>query len=119
MSAIWFGAAGHGRSAHRQDHFISCDTAPPNHAAHRRGFMVLLMVVAVLAVVALIGGTAKGLTDMGAAFPSLSALFEAASWDKFFAGFGRVMALVSMVGVALLLLRRNRRKARNAAPPEK
>jgi len=92
MNAFLFPAGRRRISAHNSGdyrHDYACDTQPPNHAAHRRGFVVILIVVGVAGCVALIGGMLQGLSDMGAAFPSGSALFEAAAWDRFFAGFGR------------------------------
>lgn len=119
MNAFTFRAGRRDRAAlhHPGDHdrFLSCDTQPPNRHAQRRGFFALLFLCAAAASVALIAGTLQGFGDMGAAFPNLSALLDAASWDKFFAGLGRVAALVAVVAVALMLLRRRHRKAKKAA----
>ncbi len=111
--------AGRRRSAHdHHDHF-SCDTVPPNHQAHRRGFIALLLLCAVAGAVALIGTTLQGITDMGGAFTSPSSLLDAGAWDKFFAGFGRVATLLLVVGFAVMLLRHNRRKAKKIAAAKK
>ena len=75
--------------------------------------------VAVAAAVGLIGSVLQGFSDMSAAFPSGSALFEAASWDKFFAGFGRVAALIFFLAAVVVVARWRRRKARRITPPEK
>ncbi len=122
MNAYLFRAGRRHLSAHdfgddRDDR--SCDTQPPNHAAHRRGFFIILIVVGAAASVALIGGVLQGVSDMGAAFPSGSALFEAASWNKFFAGFGRVAALIFFIAAVVVAVRWRRRKARRIAPPKK
>jgi preprotein translocase subunit SecG len=122
MNAFLFPAGRRRISAHNSGdyrHDYACDTQPPNRAAHRRGFFIILIVIALAACVALIGGVLQGFSDMGAAFPSGSALFEAASWDKFFAGFGRVAALIFFLTAVVLVARRRRRKAKRIAPPEK
>lgn len=105
------------RSAHdHADQFPGCDSAPPNHRAHRRWFIAMLCVFAIAAAVALIGGMLHGLSDMAGAFTSLSALFDGASWDRFFAGFGRVAALVLAIVLTVLVLKRNRRRTRASRP---
>lgn len=101
------------RAGHRASlHCGPCDTdcEPPNHHAHRRGFILIVIVFALALVVALICGVVKGVVDMGAAFPSVAALTDAASWDRFFAGFGRFAAIVLGMVVVLLLLRRRRKR---------
>ncbi len=121
MNAYLFATGRRRLSAHDsgddQQHYF-CDTEPPNHAAHRRGFIVILIVVGVAAGVALIGGVLQGFSDMGAAFPNGSALLEAASWDKFFAGFGRVAALIFVVAAVVVVTRWRRRKAKRIAVPK-
>lgn len=107
----------HSSSDHQR--YYSCDTEPPNHAAHRRGFVVILIVVGVAGCVALIGGMLQGVSDMGAAFPSGSALFEAAAWDRFFAGFGRVAALVFFLAAVVVIVRWCSRKPKRLALPKK
>lgn len=97
-------------SAHT-DHSLDCDSAPPNHRAHRIWFLIVVMAVMVAAGVALIGGLVKGLADIGGAFSSAGALLEPASWDRFFAGFGRLAALAVFAVLALMLLRRRTRKS--------
>lgn len=122
MNAYLFPAGRRRISAHDSGDYrrnYSCDTEPPNHAAHRRGFIVILIVVGVAACVALIGGVLQGFSDMGAAFPSGSALFEAASWDKFFAGFGRIAALIVFLAAVVVVARWRRRKAKRIAPSKK
>ena len=83
-----------------------CDSQPPNHRAHRRGFFLMLAVVAV------VSGLVQGLSDMGGAFSNLGALFDGGAWDKFFAGFGRFAALVLLLAATVLYVRRRRRKAK-------
>jgi hypothetical protein len=99
----------HRVAAQDGDHFLGCDCQPPNHRAHRRWFVLVVIVFALAVATALVCGTLKGLSDMAAAFPGLSSLAEGAAWDKFFAGFGRVAALVLAL-VAAMMFRRRRRK---------
>jgi hypothetical protein len=47
---------------------------------------------------------------MAVAFPDLSSVSDGAAWDRFFAGFGRVAALVLCAVIAVMLFRRRRRK---------
>jgi hypothetical protein len=107
--------AGRRVAAQDRDHFLGCDCQPPNHCAHRRWFMLVVIVFALAIATALVCGTLKGLSDMAAAFPGLASLAEGAAWDKFFAGFGRVAALVLAL-IAAMMFRRRRRKT---APSKK
>lgn len=102
-----------GRSAHDSDHFLGCDSQPPNHRAHRRWFIAVVIVFALAVAAALIGGMLQGLSDMAVAFPDLSSLGDGTAWDKFFAGFGRVAALVLVAVIVAMLFRRRRRKSRS------
>lgn len=111
MRAIVLTAGRRPRSANHCDHLFGCDSQPPNHRTHRRWFVAMVCVFAIAAAVALIDGFLKGLTDMGAAFTSPSALLASASWDRFFAGFGRVSALLFAIVAVVMLIRRKRRKA--------
>jgi hypothetical protein len=116
MEACSFRAGRHRISAHDGDRFLGCDSQPPDHHAHRRWFMLVVIVFALAIAVALICGTLKGLADMALAFPDLSSVAEGAAWDKFFAGFGRVAVLVLAAAVVVTFLRRRRRKK---IPPQK
>jgi hypothetical protein len=103
-------------SAHQSDdHLLSCDTVPPNHRAHRRGFMLILVMIGVAAALAVVATTLQGVSDMGAAFPDVSALGKADAWDRFFAGFGRVALLVLAFAVVVLVARRRTRKQKAPA----
>jgi len=105
MTTMSFEAKRRRISAHDSDHFLGCDSAPPNPHTHRLWFIMVVMAVAVAAGVALIGGFVKGLADMGGAFTTLSSLLEPARWDQFFAGFGRVSALVLFAVLVVILAR--------------
>ena len=95
------------------DGVFACDTVPPNRHAQRRGFLVIVMLACVIAAVGLIGGTMQSLADMFGAFPSGAALFEAESWDRFFAGVGRLAMLVLLCTAVVMVVRwRNRRAKR-------
>ena len=103
-------------SLHRSDDQsgqFACDTVPPNRHAQRRGFLVIVMLACVIAAVGLIGGTMQSLSDMLGAFPSGAALFEAGSWDRFFAGVGRLAILILLCAAVVMVVRwRNRRAKR-------
>jgi hypothetical protein len=117
MTTMSFEAKRRRISAHDSDHFLGCDSAPPNPHTHRLWFIMVVMAVAVAAGVALIGGFVKGLADMGGAFTTLSSLLEPARWDQFFAGFGRVSALVLFAVLVVILLRRRGRKTARRNQP--
>jgi len=111
MDALrWFPARQTARriSLHRSndhDGLVSCDSVPPNHRAQSRGFLVLVILAGVIAVVGLIGGTLQGLSDMLGAFPSGAAVFDAGAWDRFFAGVGRLAMLVLLCTAVVMVVR--------------
>lgn len=107
MNALSFQA---GRHASLHCDPCSSDCQPPDHRAHRRGFILILIVFALAVVAAVICGVVKGVSDMGAAFPTVSALTDVAAWDRFFAGFGRFAAVVVGLVVGVALLRRRRKR---------
>ena len=68
------------------------------------------MIACVIAAVGLIGSTMQGVSDLVGAFPSGASLFEAGSWDKFFAGAGRIAILGLLLAVVVMVLRRRKRR---------
>lgn len=106
-----------GRSAQGRDRFLDCDSQPPNHRAHRRWFILMVIVFALAVATALVCGTIEGLSEMAAAFRDASSLTQSAAWDRFFAGFGRVAALVLAAVIVVVVFRRRRRKT--PAPPKR
>ena len=111
--------SGHDEHCPPDDHdgLFSCDTVPPNRHAQRRGFLFILMIVAVLAVVGVVAGLLSSFSDIIEAFPSGAALLDGSAWDRFFAGLGRVFALaVACIFVVLFVRWRIRRKHRPSKP---
>jgi hypothetical protein len=109
MNALWH-LAGRRASLHDSDH-CNNDSEPPNHQAHRRGFIVIVIVFALALVAAFVCGLMKSASQIGTAFPTLSSLTEVAAWDRFFAGFGRLVAIFLAALLVVMVVRRRRRKA--------
>lgn len=106
MNAYSFGLVRRpARLALNSDDHSSCDTAPPNPKAQRRGFFVVIMVVAVIAVIGAVFSTVQGFADMFGAFNSAASLLQASAWDRFFTGFGRICALVLVLAAAFGIIR--------------
>jgi hypothetical protein len=113
MAAYSFPAGRRRVSAHDPgDRFLGDDTQSPNYRAHRRWFLVVVIIFALAIAVALVCGALRGLSDVAAAFPALSALLDGRAWGRLLAAFGRIAVLVLAAGLAMMLFRRRRRSSR-------
>jgi hypothetical protein len=96
-------------SAHHARECEHCDTAAPNPHSHRRMLIVFGALFGVVAALAVGEAAVQSVSDMGAAFPTAAAVLDGASWDRFFAAFGRVALIVLAVAGAVWIIRRRRK----------
>lgn len=120
MNAYSFGSARRpARLAHNSDDHSCCDTAAPNPRAQKRGFLIVVLVVAVVAVIGAIFSTVQGFADMFGAFTSAASLLQASAWDRFFTGFGRISALALVLAMAFFVIRWRIRHSRSGGAVHK
>jgi len=96
---------------HYHHHHYCSDCQPPGRHTHRRMIVAIVLLCGAAALFALFSGAMDGVSQMEGAFPSFSALTEAAAWNRFFTGLQHVGALVLLMAGIVWIVRCLRRRS--------